>query len=121
MKLFNGVILLLLLSSVVSLAQPRWSAKLRAKSEIDWMKEDLRLSGEQLTRASVIVQDFHQQMDKAGETPETRDKAQQRLMRKKDMDMKALLNKAQYQKYYANQIQMRQRERATYKDGRQPL
>ena len=121
MKLTTCIALLLIFSATASFSQPRWNAKLRAKSEIDWMKENLHLSEDQLSKSVNIVQVFQQQMDKAGETPETRDKAQQRLMRKKDMDMKAVLNKTQYQKYYDNQIQVRQRERATYKDGHRPL
>ena len=121
MKLRLTIAFLLLLSATASFAQPRWSGKLRAKSETEWMKDNLNLSAGQLTKASSIVLDFQQQMDKAGETPETRNKVQQRLMRKKDMDMKAILNKTQYQKYYNNQVQMRQRENATYKDGHRPL
>jgi len=42
-------------------------------------------------------------------------------MRKKDMEMKAIMNKAQYEKYYTAEVQRRRRDRTTYKDGRQPL
>lgn len=121
MKLKITFATLLLLAGTVTFAQPRWPAKLRAKSENEWMKDNLHLSEGQLTRASSIVNEFEAQMDHAAETPETRVKAQARLMRKKDIDMKAVLSGSQYQKWYANEVQSRQRHNATYKEGRGPM
>ena len=85
------------------------------------MRDSLHLSKDQLAKATKIELHFEQQIDKSSESPASRDKEQQELMRQKDADMKAVFNKTQYQKYYNQQILQRRRERTIYKDGRQPL
>jgi len=121
MKPFHFCFFLLLFWSSVSFAQPRWSGEIRAKRLTEWMRDSLHLSQDQLAKASKIELRYEQQIDKSSESPATRDKVQQKLMSQKDADMKAVLNKMQYRKYYSREISARQREKIIYKGNRQPL
>ncbi len=102
-----------------AIAQPRYSPEIRAKNEVSWMKDSLALPQDKLDKISKISLDYNQNMDKASELP-GKVKAQQKLMKKKDATIKALLSKTQYQKYCKKEKMIRDREKVIYKGNRQP-
>ncbi len=119
MKLKILIVSCLLITSFSAMAQPRYSPEVRAKNEVSWMKDSLALSKEKLDKISKISLDYNLNMDKASDLP-GKDKAQQKLMKKKDAAIKSLLNKTQYQKYCKKEKMMRDSEKVIYKGNRQP-
>lgn len=116
------IILLLSLCSLTSIAQPRYSPGVRAQRETQWILDSLHISPDKGDRIHTISLNYYQQMDKASELPgKEKDKKQKHLMNKKDADMRALMNKEQYQRYYKREEGIRQREKIIYKGPHQPL
>lgn len=121
MKLSERIFCLLLLCSSVSFAQPRWSPGVRAERETQWMRDSLHLPEDKLEKVSEISLTYNRRMDSVNDIGgKIKEKSQQKLMRKKDADIKALLNKEQYQKYYKREQMIRQREKIQYKGRYQP-
>ena len=61
-------------------------------------------------------------MDKASLLPgKQKGKEQQKLMSKKDDDLRALLDKVQYRKYSENEKMARQRRKTKYNGTHQPM
>lgn len=108
MKRAHFLILGLLLSSSVGFAQPVWSPETRAERETAWMRDSLNVTEAQAVKINRIELTYHQQMDKVGDK---NGRSAKTLRRKKDKDMKALLNKKQYQRYYRREEAMREVER----------
>jgi len=122
-KLSHSVICLFLWLALplgAALAQPRWSPEVRAKRETQWMVNTLHLSPDRVNKISEISMEYYRQMDIANKLPgKQKDTKQKQLMRKKDADMKSLLDKEQYQQYYSREMELRRRDKIVYK-GRQP-
>ena len=103
MKLHTSLLILFLLCSIASFAQPVWSPQVRATREARWMQDSLHLTAEQLQKANPILLNYQQQMDKnSGD-----DKKQHQLMKGKDAALKAILDKEQFKKYYRREEQIR--------------
>jgi hypothetical protein len=118
------IIFFALLFSLQSVAQPRVSPDVRAERETQWMKDSANVTPEQSTKFNKISLAYHQKMDKASEMKSARAKKKEResLMRKKDSQMKALLSKEQYKKYYAEEKRLRKIEKSQENmAGPQPL
>jgi hypothetical protein len=119
MKLRYSIVLLFLVCSSVSYAQPRWSPEIRSQREMEWMKDNLHLTETQLEKIKGISLDYQRNMDKAAnsEDKNTGKKIQHQLIRLKDSDLKAILNKKQYDKYYDRELIIRQRENEHLYEG----
>ena len=121
MKLTCSILSLLIFCFFTSFAQPRYSPGIRAEREAQWMTDSLHISPEQSKKVQAISLDYNQQMDKASELPDKqKKKTQQRLINKKDADLKAVLNKEQYQKYYKREKLIRARGETHYTGPHQP-
>ena len=113
------VFLFSLLFNFASYAQPMWSPEVRSQREMQWMKDSLHISPEQADKITPLSLSYQQEMDKAGHLPD-KTKKQASLGRKKDAQLKAILNKEQYQKYYKKEQIIRKQAKIIYKDH-QPL
>ncbi len=118
MKLY-GILFVFLVSSVTCIAQPVWSPEVRAERENKWMKDSLLLSTEKLKRAYDISLSYYRQLDLASES-RNKVKMQQRVMDKKDANMKPMLDKKQYQKYYRREKELRRVLNIKYEGRHQP-
>lgn len=119
MNIRYSLILLLLLCSYATFAQPRYSPEVRSKREIQWLQDSLHINASQLNKISSISLKYQQQMDKAADQPD-KTKKQAKLMKKKDAEMKAILDKGQYQRYYKREELIRKQDAIIYK-GHQPF
>jgi len=119
MKQTLGIILVFICCSFSALCQPMYSPEERSRKEVQWMKDSLTLSGENLDKISKISLEYFRQMDKAAETKD-KDKEQGKLMKQKDKQLKALLNNEQYQKYYRREKEIRRHDKIIYKGPHQP-
>jgi len=118
MKLSQLIILLLCASEAYS--QPRWSPEVRAENEARWMRDSLKLPGAKVKKAGSISLIYNRRMDSVNSLQqEDKEKMKQELMRKKDADIKRLLTKLQYQKYYRRETSLRYADTVKYR-GRQP-
>jgi hypothetical protein len=114
---FSCFVSLFLLYTSVSMAQPVWSPQVRAERENAWMRDSLKLSPEKLKRAYDISLNYYQQLDRFSNKP----KLQNKVMVKKDANMKPMLTKEQYQKYYRREKQNRQALRVKYEGTHMPM
>ncbi len=105
-----------------SFAQPVWSPAVRSEREMQWMKDSLHLTKLQVEKITPISLDYQRNMDKAAQPDyATRGKRQHPLMRQKDAEMKAILTKKQFDKYYRRELLIRQSENDKHYEGdRQP-
>jgi Spy/CpxP family protein refolding chaperone len=119
MKTFS-LLSILVLSSVISMAQPRRSPEVRAEKETQWMKDSLGVTATQADKVHSIALSYHQKMDKVA-TSKTKTRQQKKLMSQKDASIKKLLSKEQFDRYCAHEKQVRlvekQRDNTT---GNQP-
>jgi hypothetical protein len=117
------IIFFALLFSISSNAQPRWSPEVRAERETQWLKDSASISPEQSAKIHKISLTYHQKMDKVAELrSKTKAKQKAALMRKKDADMKKILTKEQYRKYYRQEKKLRDIEKSKENiKGPQPL
>ena len=99
----RSLLFLSLLCSYASVAQPVWSPEVRADRENKWMQDSLQLSGEKLARAHDISLNYYRQLDRFSNN----EKLQEKVMKKKDANMKPMLNKEQYQTYYRREKEQR--------------
>ena len=122
MKLRICFLFTLIFCAFTSFAQPRYSPGVRADRETQWMTDSLHITAEQSKKAHDISLEYNQKMDDASHLPgKQKTKAQQRLERKKDADLKAILNKEQYEKYYRREKVIRSHANMQYKGPHQPL
>ena len=124
MRLFINSILLVVLCSAASFAQPVYSPEVRAGQEMKWMQDSLQLAPAQAEKLKVITLAYHTNMDKANKSKSTlhKTRTQSKLMQKKDADVKTVLhNKAKYNHYYKHEQEVRRQARVTYKGPHQPL
>jgi hypothetical protein len=128
MRVRNRILLLCLCSALIcityqSYAQPVYSPEVRSEREMLWMKDSLHISDGLYKKISAISLRYQRHMDKAGQpgNKASKDKAQQKLMQKKDTDLKVLLNKQQYLKYYRREKQIREIAKRVYPADRQPM
>lgn len=113
-------LILLLLCASVSYAQPRWSPEVRAENEARWMRDSLKLPAAKVKKAGSISLIYNRQMDSVNSLQQgDKEKMKQDLMCKKDKDIKRLLTKPQYQKYYRRETLLRHADTVRYR-GRQP-
>jgi len=117
-SLASGLLGLLLLCSMGLHAQPRYSPQVRSDREVHWMQDSLHISDAQLKKITAISLPYQQQMDAAANDP-AKKKKQARLMRKKDVAMKSILDEEQYRRYIAREAEIRRRDAIVYK-GHQP-
>ena len=110
---------LLLFCSLTTWAQPRYSPEVRSKKEIQWLKDSLQINEVQLNKISAISLSYQQDMDKAANQPDKK-KRQARLMKKKDAEMKTILDHGQYIRYYNREELIRKQDARVYK-GHQPM
>ena len=113
------LLLLLLVGSLGVIAQPRYSPEVRSEREIKWMQDSIHVSPTQLEKIKSISLKYQQEMDKAADQPNKK-KNQEKLMQKKDAQMRRLLNKPQYNRYIRREEMIRKQDTMVYK-GRQPL
>jgi hypothetical protein len=109
MKHSHFFILGLLLCSSTSFAQPVWSPETRAERETAWMRDSLNATEAQSVKIKRIELNYNKQIDqvmnKQGQTAK-------RLMRKKDKDMKSVLDRDQYARYYRREQEIREVEKS---------
>jgi len=111
----------LLLTPILSFAQPRFSPQVRAEREVKWMQDSLHLSESKLHNIMAISLTYNNAMDSIAEhAGKNKDKAQAKLMKKKDAQIKALLTKQQYQRYYRREQMIRMQDKVKYPPGKQP-
>jgi hypothetical protein len=121
MKLSTIFLFALLLSSAISVGQPRYSPQVRAERETTWMRDSLHLPENKLVKVMNISLTYNRAMDSVNDhAGRNKDKIQQKLMHKKDADFKALLNKEQYKRYYKREELIRKQEKIVYPRDRQP-
>jgi hypothetical protein len=122
MSLKNRILYILFFLPFATFAQPRYSPEVRAERETQWMTDSLHISAEQSSKVHTMSLKYNQDMDKASQLPgKQKDKTQQRLMNKKDAELKGMLNKEQYQKYYKREKLLRANEKRRYNGPHQPL
>jgi len=120
MKL-NRFFFFALLMPVLSFAQPRFSPQVRAERETKWMHDSLQLTENKLQRVMSISLVYNKAMDSVSEhSGKNKGKVQQKLMKKKDADIKGMLTKAQYQRYYKREQMIRAQDKIKYQPGREP-
>ncbi len=113
-------LILLLLCTAMSYAQPRFSPEVRAENEARWMRDSLKLPAAKVKKAGRISLVYNRRMDSVNSLQQDdKEKMKQELMRKKDADIKRLLTKLQYQKYYRRESALRHADTVRYR-GRQP-
>lgn len=112
-------IILFLFCSLTTWAQPRYSPEVRSKKEIQWLKDSLQINDAQLNKISAISLSYQQDMDKAANQPDKK-KRQAKLMKKKDAEMKTILDHGQYIRYYNREELIRKQDARVYK-GHQPM
>ena len=121
MKLSTIFILSLLFLSFASDAQPMYSPQVRAERETKWMHDSLHLPEKKLAKVEQISLVYHQTMDSVNDhAGKSKEKIKQSLMRKKDADIKALLSKEQYRRYYKREQLIRKQSKVQYPKDRQP-
>ena len=114
-----SVLIALFLCTFASFAQPRYSPEVRSKREIQWLKDSLLISDAQLNKINSFSLTYQQKMDKAANQPDKK-KRQARLMKKKDAEMKTILDHTQYTRYYSREELIRKQDARVYK-GHQPM
>jgi hypothetical protein len=124
MKLLNYLVFLgILCTSVISYAQPAYSPEVRSEREMQWMKDSLHIKPQLFDKISKISLSYQLNMDKAAQPDNKngKEKTQKKLMQKKDADLKALLNKEQYARYYRREKEIRRIANIQHPPGRQPM
>ena len=84
------------------------------------MQDSLRITPDQLGRIGKLSLNYQRRMDKSADLPD-KTKKQSRLMQKKDAEMKAILDKVQYRKYFNREQLIRKQDTITYKGTHQPF
>ena len=114
-----------LLNASLSLAQPRYAPDVRAARETRWMQDNLHLTSTEISKAGNINLDFNKEMDKIIAIADTnaRNKKQRQLLHQKNVSMKAILNRNQYQQYLKREEEQERLEqrRAHNKGPHRPL
>ncbi len=121
MKFSTTVFVFALLCPTLLFAQPMYSPGIRADRETTWMKDSLHLPEAKLNKVHEISLLYNQRMDSVSETSnKNKEKIKTKLSTKKDADIRSLLTRQQYQKYYRREQMIREREKIVYPKGRQP-
>ena len=117
--------LFFLLNTSLSFAQPRYAPNVRAARETQWMQDSLHLAPTEISKACNINLDFNEEMDKTIAITDTnvRNKKRRQLLYQKNVSMKAILSRDQYQKYLKREDEQErlERERAHNKGLHRPL
>ncbi len=124
MKLISTTVFLFLFWSFASVAQPAFSPEVRSERDLQWMKDSLHITPAQAEKLNHINLNFERNMDKANDPPDNRlkEKKQKQLMRKKDADIKVILNNERlYQTYYRREKEKRRIQAIKYTGPHQPL
>lgn len=112
------IILIIVFSGSVTLAQPAYSPAVRTERTMKWMHDSLNVTTTQSTKLHDIELNYQSSMDKAKSAHDK--KSQKQLMQKKDADVKTVLhNDQRYKKYYRREQIIRKQEQVVYK-GHQP-
>jgi len=80
------------------------------------MQDSLHLTTEQMQKVSPVLLNYQQKVDLSGNAV----KKNKALMQHKDAEMKAILNKEQYKKYYRRENQIRALPKPNHSGLHQP-
>ena len=121
MRFCYNFFFLFVLCSVNAHAQPAWSPELRAENEVKWMKDSLKLSVIQLKKIHYISLKYNRSRDSINISEnKKKEQIKQQLDRKKDAEIKSLISKEQYQKYFKREQEMRKIEARQIKGRPKP-
>ena len=111
-----------LLFSVGASAQPVWSAEVRAERNVNWFRDSLQMKGEALKKCGDIELKYQQKIDKESEkSGQYKNKTKAHLLRKKDTEMRAIMNAEQFQRYMRREREIRRQMYIKYEGRYQPL
>lgn len=96
-------------------AQPRYSPEKRAEKEVKWIHDSLHVSDVKLKKIKDILLAYNRKADSINDAGgKYKERNQQKLRKKKNTDIRSLLTKEQYSRYYKREQLVLARE---VKDG----
>ncbi len=99
------LLVIFLFSTFLSFAQPVYSPERRAELETEWMRDSLNATPAQVKKISRIALDYQRNIDKVINKSGT---VAKKLWAKKDAQLKTILNKKQFQRYYTREKRIRE-------------
>ncbi len=110
-----------ILCTIGAHAQPVWSAEVRAERNANWYRDSLQMKGEALAKCSAIDLKYQQKIDKESEkSGQYKNKTKTHFLRKKDAEMKAIMNAEQFQRYMRREKEIRRQMNIKYEGFYQP-